>query len=64
MREKMKREKELEVPTPPRGKQDNKHVIMYYTMERRGEENSTQSLRERKIQKSRVCTSGGGRHIN
>lgn len=47
MREKMKREKEMEVPTPPRGKQDNEHVILYYTIKRRGEENSMQSLRER-----------------
>lgn len=38
MREKMKKEKEIEVPTSPRGQQDKEHVIMYYTinMKRRG----------------------------
>lgn len=46
-REKMKREKEMEVPTPLREKQDSEHVIMYYTIKRRGEENSMQSPRER-----------------
>lgn len=38
MREKIKKEKEIEVPTPPRRKQDNEHVILYYTtrMKRKG----------------------------
>lgn len=58
--EKMKREKEIEVPTPPRGKQDNEHVIMYYT-KKRGEENSMQSLRKKNTEFERDRTVGGGK---
>lgn len=50
MREKMKKEKEMEVPTTLRGKQENEHVIMYYTirMKRRGKFHAEPRERERK----------------
>lgn len=65
MREKMKKEKEIEVPTSTREEQDNERMIMYYTIKRRGEENSMQSLRERERYRNlEIALLQEGRHIN
>lgn len=64
-RKKMKREKEMEVPILPKGKQDNEHVVMYYTIKRRREENSRQNLREgERYRNPEIALLGGRRHIN
>lgn len=62
-REKMKRGKEIEVPTPPRGKirqQTRDHVLQQE--ERRGKFHAEP---EKEIQKSKeIALLGEGRHIN
>lgn len=58
IREKMKKEKEIEAPTPPRVKQDCEHMILCYTVRMKRKENSMQSLKEKEKWKDIVCFCG------
>lgn len=66
MREKMKKEKEIEVPLRPRGKQDNEHVIMCYTirLKSRGKFRAEPERKKEREMERDYTLGGEGRHIN